>query len=51
MLGLALPRAVVERVEIRANPADELLCYVRGRYRSLTCSLRRMTTVLLIRHG
>ena len=32
--GLLL-RAVVERVEIQANPADELLCYVRGRYRSL----------------
>ena len=28
--------AVVERVEIQANPADDLLCYVRGRYRSLT---------------
>ena len=50
--GLLL-RAVVERVEIQANPADELLCYVRGRYRSACslCSLRRMTTVLLIRHG
>jgi flavin reductase (DIM6/NTAB) family NADH-FMN oxidoreductase RutF len=32
--GLLL-RAVVERVEIQANPADDLLCYVRGRYRSL----------------
>ena len=33
--GLLL-RALVERVEIQANPADDLLCYVRGRYRSLT---------------
>lgn len=32
--GLLL-RAVVERVEIQADPADDLLCYVRGRYRSL----------------
>jgi flavin reductase (DIM6/NTAB) family NADH-FMN oxidoreductase RutF len=32
--GLLL-RAVVERVEIQANPADEVLCYVHGRYRSL----------------
>ena len=32
--GLLL-RGVVERVEIQANPADELLCYVRGRYRSV----------------
>jgi hypothetical protein len=32
--GLLL-RAVVERVEIQKNPADELLCYVHGRYRSL----------------
>jgi flavin reductase (DIM6/NTAB) family NADH-FMN oxidoreductase RutF len=32
--GLLL-RAVVERVEIQPSPADELLCYVRGRYRSL----------------
>ena len=32
--GLLL-RAVVERVEISPDPADELLCYVRGRYRSL----------------
>jgi hypothetical protein len=32
--GLLL-RATVERVEIPANPTDELLCYVRGRYRSL----------------
>ena len=31
-----LVRAMVERVEIQADPADELLCYVRGRYRSLT---------------
>jgi flavin reductase (DIM6/NTAB) family NADH-FMN oxidoreductase RutF len=31
-----LLRAVVERVEMPANPADDLLCYVRGRYRSLT---------------
>jgi flavin reductase (DIM6/NTAB) family NADH-FMN oxidoreductase RutF len=28
-------RALVERVEIQADPAEELLCYVRGRYRSL----------------
>lgn len=33
--GLLL-RAVVERVEIQADPADDLLCYVRGRYRSLS---------------
>jgi flavin reductase (DIM6/NTAB) family NADH-FMN oxidoreductase RutF len=33
--GLLL-RAAVERVEIQVNPTDELLCYVRGRYRSLT---------------
>ena len=33
--GLLL-RGEVERVEIQANPADDLLCYVRGRYRSLT---------------
>jgi flavin reductase (DIM6/NTAB) family NADH-FMN oxidoreductase RutF len=32
--GLLL-RAVVERVEIQPDPADELLYYVRGRYRSL----------------
>ena len=32
--GLLL-RAVVERVEIQPDPADDLLCYVRGRYRSL----------------
>jgi flavin reductase (DIM6/NTAB) family NADH-FMN oxidoreductase RutF len=32
--GLLL-RAVVERVEIQSDPADDLLCYVRGRYRSL----------------
>ena len=32
--GLLL-RAVVERVEIPSEPADDLLCYVRGRYRSL----------------
>ena len=31
-----LLRAVVERVEMPADPADDLLCYVRGRYRSLT---------------
>jgi len=30
-----LLRALVERVEIQADPAEELLCYVRGRYRSL----------------
>jgi flavin reductase (DIM6/NTAB) family NADH-FMN oxidoreductase RutF len=33
--GLLL-RAVVERVEIQPDPADDLLCYVRGRYRSLS---------------
>jgi len=33
--GLLL-RAVVERVEIQAPPTEDLLCYVRGRYRSLT---------------
>ena len=33
--GLLL-RAVVERVEIRPDPSGDLLCYVRGRYRSLT---------------
>ena len=33
--GLLL-RAVVERVEILADPTEDLLCYVRGRYRSLT---------------
>jgi Conserved protein/domain typically associated with flavoprotein oxygenases, DIM6/NTAB family len=33
--GLLL-RAVVERVEIQADPGDDLLCYVRGRYRSLS---------------
>ena len=32
--GLLL-RAVVERVEIQSDPVDDLLCYVRGRYRSL----------------
>jgi hypothetical protein len=32
--GLLL-RTVVERVEIRSDPLDDLLCYVRGRYRSL----------------
>jgi hypothetical protein len=32
--GLLL-RAVVERVELQAEPTDELLYYVRGRYRSL----------------
>jgi flavin reductase (DIM6/NTAB) family NADH-FMN oxidoreductase RutF len=31
-----LLRAVVERVEIQADPTEDLLCYVRGRYRSLT---------------
>jgi flavin reductase (DIM6/NTAB) family NADH-FMN oxidoreductase RutF len=31
-----LLRAVVERVEMPTNPADDLLCYVRGRYRSLS---------------
>jgi flavin reductase (DIM6/NTAB) family NADH-FMN oxidoreductase RutF len=30
-----LLRAVVERVEIPSDPAEDLLCYVRGRYRSL----------------
>ena len=33
--GLLL-RAVVERVEIQSDAADDLLCYVRGRYRSLS---------------
>jgi len=33
--GLLL-RAVVERVEIQPDAADDLLCYVRGRYRSLS---------------
>jgi flavin reductase (DIM6/NTAB) family NADH-FMN oxidoreductase RutF len=33
--GLLL-RAVVERVQIPSDPADDLLCYVRGRYRSIT---------------
>jgi flavin reductase (DIM6/NTAB) family NADH-FMN oxidoreductase RutF len=33
--GLLL-RGEVERVEIQVNPADDLLCYARGRYRSLT---------------
>ncbi|HET9779160.1 MAG TPA: flavin reductase family protein [Propionibacteriaceae bacterium] len=33
--GLLL-RAVVEWVEIQAPPTDDLLCYVHGRYRSLT---------------
>jgi flavin reductase (DIM6/NTAB) family NADH-FMN oxidoreductase RutF len=33
--GLLL-RAVVEHVEIQSDPADDLLCYVRGRYRSLS---------------
>ena len=32
--GLLL-RAVVERVEIPSDPAEELMCYARGRYRSL----------------
>jgi flavin reductase (DIM6/NTAB) family NADH-FMN oxidoreductase RutF len=32
--GLLL-RAVVERVEIPSEPAEELMCFVRGRYRSL----------------
>jgi flavin reductase (DIM6/NTAB) family NADH-FMN oxidoreductase RutF len=32
--GLLL-RAVVERVEIPSDAIDDLLCYVRGRYRSL----------------
>jgi flavin reductase (DIM6/NTAB) family NADH-FMN oxidoreductase RutF len=31
-----LIRAVVERVEIQTPPTDDLLCYARGRYRSLT---------------
>jgi flavin reductase (DIM6/NTAB) family NADH-FMN oxidoreductase RutF len=35
-----LLRGAVERVEIQANPADDLLCYVRGRYRSLTLEPR-----------
>jgi flavin reductase (DIM6/NTAB) family NADH-FMN oxidoreductase RutF len=33
--GLLL-RAVVERVEIKPDPTEDLLCYARGRYRSLT---------------
>jgi flavin reductase (DIM6/NTAB) family NADH-FMN oxidoreductase RutF len=33
--GLLL-RAVVERVEIQPDPTEDLLCYARGRYRSLT---------------
>lgn len=33
--GLLL-RAVVERVEIQADPTEDLLCYLHGRYRSLT---------------
>jgi flavin reductase (DIM6/NTAB) family NADH-FMN oxidoreductase RutF len=33
--GLLL-RAVVERVELQPDQADNLLCYVRGRYRSLS---------------
>jgi flavin reductase (DIM6/NTAB) family NADH-FMN oxidoreductase RutF len=33
--GLLL-RAVVERVEIQPETADDLLCYVRGRYRSVS---------------
>jgi flavin reductase (DIM6/NTAB) family NADH-FMN oxidoreductase RutF len=33
--GLLL-RAVVEWVDIPSDPADDLLCYLRGRYRSLT---------------
>jgi flavin reductase (DIM6/NTAB) family NADH-FMN oxidoreductase RutF len=33
--GLLL-RAVVERVEIQPGPTEDLLCYARGRYRSLT---------------
>jgi flavin reductase (DIM6/NTAB) family NADH-FMN oxidoreductase RutF len=33
--GLLL-RAAVERVEIQPDAADDLLCYVRGRYRSLS---------------
>jgi flavin reductase (DIM6/NTAB) family NADH-FMN oxidoreductase RutF len=33
--GLLL-RAVVEHVEIQSDPGDDLLCYVRGRYRSIT---------------
>jgi flavin reductase (DIM6/NTAB) family NADH-FMN oxidoreductase RutF len=32
--GLLL-RAVVEKVEIQSDPTDDVLCYVRGRYRSL----------------
>lgn len=32
--GLLL-RTIVERVEIQSDPLDDLLCYVRGRYRSL----------------
>ena len=32
--GLLL-RAVVERIEIRSDPDDELLYYLRGRYRSI----------------
>jgi flavin reductase (DIM6/NTAB) family NADH-FMN oxidoreductase RutF len=35
--GLLL-RAAVERVEIQSEPVDDLLCYVRGRYRSLPLS-------------
>ena len=31
-----LVRAVVERIELQPDPADDLLCYVRGRYRSLS---------------
>jgi flavin reductase (DIM6/NTAB) family NADH-FMN oxidoreductase RutF len=31
-----LVRAEVERVEIPSDPAEDLMCYVRGRYRSLT---------------
>ena len=30
-----LLRAVIERVEIQSDPTDDLLSYVRGRYRSL----------------
>jgi flavin reductase (DIM6/NTAB) family NADH-FMN oxidoreductase RutF len=33
--GLLL-MAVVERVELRSDPADDLLCYARGRYRSIS---------------
>lgn len=33
--GLLL-RALVERVEIQPDPTEDLLCYARGRYRSLT---------------